>query len=886
MSGDVTAVVLTTGEATTEASIASLGRQTEPLADIVVVRDVRPFHRAINFGASQVTTPYFVQVDSDMILDETCVAALYAEMGRTTGVVVGHLRDPLLGTIVGIKLFRTRSFRDVGLSDTISPDTQFIDDLAAAGWTTRYVGVREKGAWDTSNTLGEHQPDYSASYVYRKHLMEGQRYRHRRAIGGFKGHLARLEQSRHEMALVAQVGLARGFFRQRNVDLLGLNEGEDELLRLREFLADVRPAAELPAPPPDRAPLAQAFATWFRLGKATFDDADGPAFRSYMRLLDLDPVGPPGWPLKLALCQGLLAPAITDEAIAESFAIASPHIPGGRFGAATKATPLDNMLDYARSAGLDRFTLLPPDAGEFTLVGADAGFVRTPASVSSHLDADRRPRITAPFRLFGHVVCPDPERLEGVAWCLDLVKAGYTTAHIPTASGARKVNLPALLARQLFHRSIGKRLRLHVRPEPRGRALPDFAALAAPRQPAFDVVDKRVLMVTQSLGRGGSERQMVALIEGLVRRHYDVRVISLTRLADGEPGYEADLEALGVPVEHADETPPSTDAMSIGPDGSDRPAPLPPWLTLRMAPIVAAIRRHHPAVVHGWLDAAGIAGGFAGCTLGVPRTIIQQGSMAIVRRGNAASDAMQRAYLALSANPSITIVNNCIAGARDNETWIGLPRDKIGLIYNGFVPGSARQPAAAEVAALRNSLGLGHEVKVVGTVMRFVQEKDPDLWIDTAASVAAARADVRFLVFGFGPLEASMRSRVDRRGLRDRIILAGPTTDVGLAYSAMDVVLMTSRIEGLPNVMIEAQAVGRPVVAPDVGGTREALAERLTGSISAKRSRHQLARAVLGWLADEAGRKRVETAGPEFVAGRFGLDRMVEDTLRFYAVGD
>ena len=67
---DVTAVVLTVGEPTTAEAIESLRRQTVPPRDIVVVRDVKPFHQALNADAAQVKTPFFLQVDADMRSEE------------------------------------------------------------------------------------------------------------------------------------------------------------------------------------------------------------------------------------------------------------------------------------------------------------------------------------------------------------------------------------------------------------------------------------------------------------------------------------------------------------------------------------------------------------------------------------------------------------------------------------------------------------------------------------------------------------------------------------------------------------------------------------------------------------------------------------------------
>jgi glycosyltransferase involved in cell wall biosynthesis len=98
----------------------------------------------------------------------------------------------------------------------------------------------------------------------------------------------------------------------------------------------------------------------------------------------------------------------------------------------------------------------------------------------------------------------------------------------------------------------------------------------------------------------------------------------------------------------------------------------------------------------------------------------------------------------------------------------------------------------------------------------------------------------------------------------------------------MDVVLLTSAVEGLPNVMIEAQAVGRPVVATDVGGTREALLEGRTGIIVPQRQPESLAKAVITMLDDVNRRVRIRTEGPKFVARRFGLERMVDETLGYY----
>ena len=96
---DITAVVLSIGEETTARAIDSVRRQGLPAKEIVTVQNVSPFYKALNTGASKVNTEFFVQVDSDMILDENCLEDLRACMTGDVGLVLGGLRDPLMGRV-------------------------------------------------------------------------------------------------------------------------------------------------------------------------------------------------------------------------------------------------------------------------------------------------------------------------------------------------------------------------------------------------------------------------------------------------------------------------------------------------------------------------------------------------------------------------------------------------------------------------------------------------------------------------------------------------------------------------------------------------------------------------------------------------------------------
>ena len=213
---EVSVIALTTGEATTQAAIESLDRQTAAVADIIVVRDVAPFFKAFNTGAAQVKTRFFVQLDADMILDAHCIADLRKGMQRDVGIVVGHLRDPLIGRVVGIKLFRTECFEIRDVPDSISPDTDFVAEIARAGWKTIYIGRQSTSGPDQWATYGEHRPDYSLPYTYRKYLIEGCRYHYRQTPEENPWHFAQLEVSGHPSRVAAQVGLAKDSFSNRS----------------------------------------------------------------------------------------------------------------------------------------------------------------------------------------------------------------------------------------------------------------------------------------------------------------------------------------------------------------------------------------------------------------------------------------------------------------------------------------------------------------------------------------------------------------------------------------------------------------------------------------------------------------------------------------------
>jgi hypothetical protein len=205
---DVGAVVLTVGEGTTSRALASLQAQTLPVSEVVVVEGVAPMARALNTGAERVTTPFFLQVDADMVLHPRCAEVLRGSMTDSVGIAVGTLADPLMGRIVGIKMFARACFDAARVPETVAQDVDFGAELARLGWSTRWIlGGGNPRMW---GPLGEHRPDYEAGYVFATYHQLGARYVYRDDLGGLLWRRGALQLSGHAMAPVARLGIGCG----------------------------------------------------------------------------------------------------------------------------------------------------------------------------------------------------------------------------------------------------------------------------------------------------------------------------------------------------------------------------------------------------------------------------------------------------------------------------------------------------------------------------------------------------------------------------------------------------------------------------------------------------------------------------------------------------
>ena len=168
---------------------------------------------------------------------------------------------------------------------------------------------------------------------------------------------------------------------------------------------------------------------------------------------------------------------------------------------------------------------------------------------------------------------------------------------------------------------------------------------------------------------------------------------------------------------------------------------------------------------------------------------------------------------------------------------------------------------------VRRELGIAQDEILVGTVANLRATKGyPDL-LAAARTVVGQAPQVRFVAIGQGPQEPELASLHEDLGLGDRFRFLGHRPDAVRLMSGFDVFCMASHHEGLPIALMEAMAVGLPVVATDVGGIAEIVTPSTEGVLVPARRPGELAAALLGLAADPDRRARFAAAAEATGAG-------------------
>ena len=351
----------------------------------------------------------------------------------------------------------------------------------------------------------------------------------------------------------------------------------------------------------------------------------------------------------------------------------------------------------------------------------------------------------------------------------------------------------------------------------------------------------KVALVIGQLTAGGAEGQVAVLCRGLRDSGRFAPIVYC--LSERTEPYGPLIEAAGVPL------------RAIGGGRLARLRRLRQWLDADRVD-----------VVHAWLLIANAYAWLA--NRGTDRPLVTS-ARNCKRQGRALDWLNRRAFAASDA-----IVTNSLQVAEYIACEYGAPRHRIRIIPNGidterFHP---RDGGAAEDAGPIVAAG------------RLVEQKNHALFLRAAAGLARLVPEAQFVIAGDGPLRGGLEEQARQMGIADRVQFTGERRDIDVLLRAGSILWLTSRWEGMPNIVLEAMASGLPVIATDVGGTRELIRSGVDGFVVPEgdaggfvRHSQELLQPAIRRLFAAAARARAE----EFSTARMvsALSQLYDDTL-------
>ena len=359
-----------------------------------------------------------------------------------------------------------------------------------------------------------------------------------------------------------------------------------------------------------------------------------------------------------------------------------------------------------------------------------------------------------------------------------------------------------------------------------------------------------VVFLTDQLGRGGAETQLVRIATSLRQRGWRVAILSLFPGSDFEP----ELQAAGIPHHYCE-------TVRLP---KDRPL-IPVAITFRL---IRYLRAWRPTTLICFSYHSDLAGRFCGRLAGVPVIL---GSL---RTAFAKTPFREKVYRYTEPLVDLT-VSNSQAGIDYMVSRHALTLRKTHVIPNGMFISDFPSPAPRE--EVRDELGVSPEAFLWIAVGTLNPAKDYPTLLEAAARCARAEPRFRLRIAGGGEALEDLQADADGRGLAGTVQFLGKRTDVARILKAADAYVLSSAWEGLPNAVMEAMASGVPVVATDVGGVEDLVESGRSGWIVPPRDPAALAERMLEVMAlDPDSRTRVGALGRECVASRFDQERIAD----------
>lgn len=363
----------------------------------------------------------------------------------------------------------------------------------------------------------------------------------------------------------------------------------------------------------------------------------------------------------------------------------------------------------------------------------------------------------------------------------------------------------------------------------------------------------RILHVVGRFGVGGYERQQAELIKRLPSERYTQTVATMEKSGP----FLAEVEERGIEVIEF----PFTSFYNRN--------------AFRQYRALARLVRDRKIQIAHCHEFYSVIFGTVGCRLGGLRKIV-------VGRGNMGDQhsRMQRTVQMLCYKLDAAIIPNALMVKKRLIEHEGVPARKMVCIHNGIdIERFHPRPRNEELAA---SLGIPPGARVMGIVGTMRALKDHKTFLRAGAIIRRQFPDVHLLLVGGGELRADLERLAEELSIAQATTFAGERSDVPDLLALMNVFILTSETEGLPNAVLEAMATGLPVVATSVGGVPELVLDGETGYLIPVHNPELLAEKVMHLLGEPKLAETMGATARAMAVERFSCERFVAEMELLY----
>lgn len=324
---------------------------------------------------------------------------------------------------------------------------------------------------------------------------------------------------------------------------------------------------------------------------------------------------------------------------------------------------------------------------------------------------------------------------------------------------------------------------------------------------------KKIYLVTHSLSRGGAERQVVKLANLLNKRKNNVEIL-LTNFNfkhTKKNSYIGDLNK-NIKINYIQKPKNINEYLKLSNfDNKANLSFLGNYDLYSVIQITKFFKKEKPFIVHSFLDGNNIIVGLAGLVAGVPKIFLSLRNAAPWRWTFYIS-YWKEVYRFLEKFKNIKLVCNSTNNARDYEKWLNIKKGSIKTTNNIF---DFKQK-------IKNKLIFKNKI-VFGTIARLAPEKNLFYLLKIFKSIS--NNNINLKITGTGYLDKRLKKYSKNLKIENNVKFLGEISNVENFFKDIDIFILTSYMEGIPNVLLEAQNYGIPIFSTKVGGVAECVIE-------------------------------------------------------------